>query len=137
MTDYNTECYYDNDNYDYTDYSDDNDLSCYYEEVDADFNLLDALGTAANKLTKYIRKKATKFALEQIVPPGSTIVIYNNDTKLEMMCRPVDNTKMSYDEFCKNRVRNKVQFEIDIDHIINQNTTAGKIEALLKDVFEL
>ena len=109
----------------------------YYEESDADFNLLNALGTATSKLTKYIRKKATKFAIEQLVPPGSTIVIYNNDTKLELMCKPVDNSKMSYEEFCKNRIRSKVQFEIDIDHIINQNTTVGKVEALCKDIFEL
>lgn len=120
-----------NNNYDGYDYDD------YYEEDEADFNLLEALSFAADKISKYISKKATKIALKQLVAPGSTIVIYNNDTKLELMCKPVDNTKMTYEEFCKNHIQNKVQFEVDIDHIINQNTTAGKVEALLKDIFEL
>jgi len=131
-----TDCYYND--YDYIDYNNCyDDSESYYEESDADFKLLGAIEFAADKIGKFFKKKATKYVLEQIVPPGSTIVIYNNDTKLELMCRPVDNTKMSYEEFRKNWINQKFQFEIDVDHIINQNTAGGKVEAFLKDIFEL
>ena len=119
------------DDFEYDNYEYDND---YADEAEADFNLIEALEWAGDKITKWFKKKATKYVLEQIVPPGSTIVLYNNRTKLELMCQPVDNTKMSYEEFCKNQVHKKLEFSIDIDHVINSDS---KVEALLKEVFEL
>ena len=115
----------------------DNDICDEYEytdEAEVDFNLIEAIGWVGDKLSKWIRKKAIKYALEQIAPPGSTIVLYNNDTKLELMFQPVDNTKMSYEEFCKNQIRKKLNFSIDIEHVLNSDS---KIEALIKEAFEL
>ena len=108
----------------------------YNEALEADLSLMEVGTFVRDKIINFAGKKLAEAAWNTITnPPGTTVVVYNNDNYLKLMCRPVDNTKMTYEEFQANRSKLDLDFSISIDHTNNPNTIGGKIGKLFTDIF--
>lgn len=112
------------------------DYCDYYEASEADFSLREVGEFVRDKIINYAGKKVAEAAWNSIAAaPGTTVVVYNNDNYVKLMCRPVDNTAMTYEEFCNNRTKFDLDFSLSIDHTNNPKTLSGKLGKLFTDIF--
>ena len=112
------------------------DNNNYNEALEADLSLKEIGGFVREKIVNFAGRKIVETAWNNVLnAPGTTVVVYNNDNYLKLMCRPVDNTKMTYEVFQANRTMMDFDFSLSIDHTNNPDTFCGKIGKLLTDIF--
>ena len=108
----------------------------YNEALNADLSMKEIGTFVCDKIINFAGRKLAEVAWNTITADGgTTVVVYNNDTYLKLMTKPVDNTMMSYEEFQNNRTKIDLDFNLSLDHINNPNSFCGKVGKLFTDIF--